>query len=346
MKLCTFVVATVAGRLERVGVVTAVGVIDAGAAREAFLSRSLSPAAAERVATAQVPPDLTLIVGAGAAALDWVREAVDFVVGAGVAETASGRQIVYREDAIALQAPIRRPPGIACFATWKAHIEDSAGKGFALKFPAEGSEIRPYYKGNPDSVIGPESTLEFPAYAQALDVECELAAVVGRGGKDLTPDQAQAAIAGYCIFNDVSVRDIQAREMELGLGPTKGKDQDAGNVFGPWLVTADEVGDPRDLTMALWVNGVEWSSYPAGKMAWTFADLLSYLSRGQTVHPGHLLTSGCFPGGSALDMNRTLAAGDLIEMKISRLGTLRNRIGQASGNAQAAMDFHATGKIK
>ena len=90
MKLCTFVVATVAGRLERVGVVTPVGVVDACAAREAFLSRSLSPAAAERVAAAQVPPDLKLIIGAGAPAREWVREAVDLVVGTGVAETTSG----------------------------------------------------------------------------------------------------------------------------------------------------------------------------------------------------------------------------------------------------------------
>ncbi len=331
MKLCTFVVATAAGRLERVGVLTPAGVVDAGAAREVFLARQLPPAVAERVALAQVPPDLTLIVGAGAMALDWVREAVDFVVAAGVASTPGGRTVVYPEDGVALQAPIRRPPGIACFATWKAHIEDSAGKGFALKFPEEGSEIRPYYKGNPDSVIGPDAVLEFPCYAQALDVECELAAVVGTGGKDLTPEQARAAIAGYCIFNDVSVRDIQAREMQMGLGPTKGKDQDAGNVFGPWLVTADEVGDPAALTMALCVNGEEWSSYPAGRMAWDFADLLSYLSRGQTVHPGHILTSGCFPGGSALDLDRQLHPGDLIELRISRLGVLRNRIGNLPG---------------
>ena len=118
-----------------------------------------------------------------------------------------------------------------------------------------------------------------------------MAAIVGIGGKDLTVEKAERAIAGYCIFNDVSVRDIQKREIEIGLGPTKGKDQDAGNILGPWLVTADEVGDPRGLRMSLHVNDEEWSAYNTDKMEWRFAELLAYLSRGQTVLPGQVVTS-------------------------------------------------------
>jgi 2-keto-4-pentenoate hydratase/2-oxohepta-3-ene-1,7-dioic acid hydratase in catechol pathway len=326
MKLCTFVVETPLGRQRRVGVVAERSVIDATAAREALLERQLPASAAERVASAQVPPDLIAIIGSGALGLEWVAEAVEHVSHTGAEATGGGKRIRHDLQATALLAPIPHPPGIACFTTWKAHIEDSAGKGFALKFPEEGSEIRPYYKGNPDSVSGPGAVLELPCYAKELDVECELAAVVGVGGKDLSVEQARAVIAGYCIFNDVSVREIQVREMQTGLGPTKGKDQDGGNVLGPWLVTADEVGDPRGLEMSLHVNGEKWSGYQTRHMAWEFADLLSYLSRGQTVRPGHIVTSGCYPGGSALDLGRKLRRGDLVELRISKLGSLANRI--------------------
>jgi hypothetical protein len=120
----------------------------------------------------------------------------------------------------------------------------------------------------------------------------------------------------------------QPQEMEFGLGLLRGRDdQDGGDVLGPWLVTRDEVGPVAELTMSVHVNGEEWSSYRAGEMAWGFADLLSYLSRGQTVRAGHVLTSGCFPGGSALDLRRTLRCGDQVSLRVTRLGALDNPVG-------------------
>jgi 2-keto-4-pentenoate hydratase/2-oxohepta-3-ene-1,7-dioic acid hydratase in catechol pathway len=214
---------------------------------------------------------------------------------AGITATAGGQALLHAPEAIARLAPVPRPPGIACFVTWKAHIEEAAAKGFALRWPEPGSEIRPY-KANPDAVAGPGTPLRPPSYAAALDVECEMAAIVGVGGKDLTVEQARRAIAGCCVFNDVSVRDIQKREMEFGLGPAEGKDQDAGNILGPWLVTADEVGDPRGLRMSLHVNGTEWSSCDTARMEWDFAELVAYLARGQSILPGQVVTSGSYPG--------------------------------------------------
>lgn len=247
MRLCSFAVATPLGPLRRIGVATPLGILDATAARTAFLERRLPTTAAQRIAAAEVPPDMLAFLGTGPLAMEWLAEATEAVLGAGTTATADDQMLLYQPDAITLLAPVPRPPGIACFVTWKAHIEEAAAKGFALKWPEPGSEIRPYYKANPDAVAGPGTPLRSPGYATALDVECEMAAIVGLGGKDLTVEEAERAIAGYCIFNDVSVRDIQKREMEFGLGPTKGKDQDAGNILGPWLVTADEVGNPRGL---------------------------------------------------------------------------------------------------
>ncbi len=328
MKLCTFSVKSPLGQIRRIGVVTDMGIIDASAARSAFLERSLTPAAAARVGAAQVPPDMVELIGSGAQALDWVREAIQHVQSAGQGTTSQGAVTLYSLSDVQLLAPIPRPPGIACFITWAAHIEDSRAKGYTmLNFPDRDSDLRAYYKANPDAVEGPSTTIPRPPYAKETDVECEMAAVIGTGGSNLTIDQARNAIVGYTVFNDVSYREIQLREMAFGLGPTKGKDPDHSNVLGPWLVTADEVGDPQKLDLSFSVNGRTVNTYNTSRMAWGFADLASYLSRGQTIYPGHILTSGAFPGGSALDAGIALHSGDKVSMTIERLGTLESVIG-------------------
>lgn len=323
MKLCTFSVPSPLGEQRRVGVVTETTIIDATAARIGLLERSLSRVAAQRIGEAQVPSDMVALIGTGKSVLDWLKEAVDHVSASGLERTAGGLNVTYSRDAVRLLAPVPRPPGIACFTTWPAHIDDTRDKGYTmLKFPDPKGDLRAYYKGNADAVEGPGTVVPRPAYARETDMECEMAAVIGTGGKDFSPEQAHEAIFGYTIFNDVSYREIQLREMAYGLGPTKGKDADHSNVLGPWLVTADEVGDPQDLTMSFIVNGRTISSYHTSKMVWGFADLAAYLAKGQTLHPGHVITSGSFPGGSALDSNMRLRSGDRVELCIERIGTL------------------------
>ena len=328
MKLCTFSIRTALGEVRRVGIAHDEIIVDATAARIALLERELTAAAAARVGEAQVPPDMLALIGSGARALEWTQEALEHVLATGQERTSGGISIVHLPDRARLLAPIPRPPGIACFITWAAHIEDSRDKGFAmLHFPQLGSDMRAYYKANPDAVEGPGTTIPRPAYADETDVECEMAAVIGVGGRDLSIDQARAAIVGYSIFNDVSYRDIQRKEMAFGLGPTKGKDADHSNVLGPWLVTADEVGDPQDLGMSFVVNGEALGIYHTSKMAWGFADLVAYLSRSQTLRPGQIVTSGAFPGGCGLDANVRLKSGDVVEMHIDKLGALVSTIG-------------------
>lgn len=328
MKLCTFSLSTPLGEARRVGVVHGDRIVDATAARIAWLERMLPLAAAARVGQAQVPADMVALVGSGATALDWVREALAHVLEAGQESTAGGILTSYARDAVRILAPIPRPPGIACFVTWAEHIEDSRDKGFAMmQFPQRGGDMRAYYKANADAVEGPGTIIPRPAYAPETDVECEMAAVIGIGGRDLTPERAREAIVGYTIFNDVSYREIQRKEMAFGLGPTKGKDADHSNVFGPWLVTADEVGDPQDLGMSFVVNGHTIRSYHTSKMAWGFADLVSYLSRAQTLQPGQVVTSGAFPGGCGLDAGLQIKPGDVVEMRIDKLGALVSTIG-------------------
>ena len=328
MKLATFAVPTPLGPLRRVGVATDAWLIDVNAARAAFLERRYPAALALRLADAQLPADMIALIGGGRHAMEWLEEALDAAAGAGRESDAGGRRLRYDLGAVQLLAPVPRPPGIVCCTMWESHIRKSEARGGVVRWPEDGSPLRGYYKGNATSVVGPGVELAYPSYADALDVECEMAAVIGSGGKDLDEAQAAEAIFGYAIFNDVSVRKRQREEMRLGLGPTKGKDHDGGNVLGPWLVTADEVGDPRRLEMSLHVDGQEWSRCSSAEMAYSFADIVSYLSQGQTLQPGQLVTSGSYPGGCGLDLGRTLEPGAEVELRIERLGSLRNRLGR------------------
>lgn len=328
MKLCTFAVPTPFGTQSRVGVVVAGGIVDATAAVVAHLERTFTPEGAARIGHARAPADMVALIGTGGDTLDLVRECVEKISASGRPRTALGETTFYAAADVQLRSPILDPPGISCFITWPAHIEDSKAKGFAmLNFPARDGDLRAYYKGHTGSIGHPGEIIPMPSYASSMDVECEMAAVIGVGGKDLTREQAKRAIVGYTIFNDVSYREIQAREMAFGLGPTKGKDADCSNVMGPWLVTADEVGDPQGLRMSFDVNGQERSSYNTSGMVWGFDDLASYLSRGQTLRPGHVLTSGNYPGGSALDLGIELKAGDTVTLRIERLGEQMGTIG-------------------
>jgi 2-keto-4-pentenoate hydratase/2-oxohepta-3-ene-1,7-dioic acid hydratase in catechol pathway len=183
-----------------------------------------------------------------------------------------------------------------------------------------------YYKANRFSVIGTGQDIEWPRYAELLDYELEFGIVVCKTGKDIPRDKAREHIFGYMIFNDVSARDAQAAEMPGMLGPAKGKDFDTGNVLGPWLVTADEIPNPNNLTMVARINGEEWSRGNSSTMQHTFEDILAHVSMSETIHAGEFLGSGTVGGGCGLEQGRYLKSGDVIELEVEGLGTLRNRI--------------------
>lgn len=193
--------------------------------------------------------------------------------------------------------------------------------------PDEWYTVPAYYKGMPDTVIGPDEEIPWPFYTDRLDHELELAAIIGRKGKDITKEQALDYVFGYTIWNDASARDVQTRELPVGMGPAKAKDWDGSNVLGPCIVTADEL-NPANLCMTVRVNGEVWGEDNSGHMHHTFADLIYYASQAQTLYPGDVLGSGTSAGGSGLEQDRWLKEGDVIEMEIEGIGILRNRVGK------------------
>jgi 2-keto-4-pentenoate hydratase/2-oxohepta-3-ene-1,7-dioic acid hydratase in catechol pathway len=222
-----------------------------------------------------------------------------------------------------LVAPLR-PRSLRDFLAFEGHMKAALTR-LGREIPAEWYDVPAYYKGMPDTVIGPEDEIPWPRFTDFLDHELELAAIIGpHPVKDVTPEQATQAIFGYTIWNDLSARDVQARELPIGMGPGKAKDWDGSNVLGPCIVTADELG--TDLRMTVRVNGETWGDARSGEMHHGFGTLIAYAARAQTLHPGEVLGSGTAPGGSGIELDRRLQPGDVIEMEIEGIGVLRNRI--------------------
>lgn len=226
-------------------------------------------------------------------------------------------------DAV-LRAPLR-PRTIRDFLAFEGHLKNAfAGLGKAI--PEEWYDVPAYYKGLPDTVIGPGEEITWPAYTAKLDHELELAAVIGRTGKDIAESDALEHVFGYTIWNDLSARDTQTRELPVGMGPCKAKDWDGSNILGPCLVTADEI-DPHDVELEVRVNGERWGGTTTADMHHSFESMIAYASQGLTLRPGELLGSGTATGGSGLELDRWLQPGDVIEMEAAGIGVLSNAVG-------------------
>ena len=143
---------------------------------------------------------------------------------------------------VTLRAPIPTPPTVRDFYAFEQHVK-TARKGRGLEMDPDWYELPVFYFSNPYAVNGDGDGVAVPPGSSELDFELEVAAIIGRGGSDLTPEDGEASIAGFCIMNDWSARDIQRREMKLSMGPVKGKD--SATTLGPMLVTPDEIADAR-----------------------------------------------------------------------------------------------------
>lgn len=228
-----------------------------------------------------------------------------------------------------LRAPLPEPRQIRDCLVFEQHLKNSLEQGRKLglqgSIPSVWYEQPIYYKGNRFTVVGPDAEVRWPRYAEILDYELELACIIGRTGVDIAPENAMGHVFGFTIFNDVSARDAQMREMAGNLGPAKGKDFDTGNVLGPWIVTRDEIGDPYDLTMVARVNGEEWSRGNSGSMHHRFEAMIAHISMSETLHAGEVIGSGTVGTGCGLELGRFPQPGDVIELEIEKIGILRNR---------------------
>ena len=241
-----------------------------------------------------------------------------------------------------LLAPLPDPPSIRDFMAFEQHVEGMAMLvGAEPPVPEVWYEQPLYYFSNPASVIGAYDDVAIPPGCSIFDFELEVAAVVGTCETnpelaDLTLDEARATIAGYLLMNDWSARDLQAREMQGPLGPCKGKD--SAITLGPWFVTADELpglaDGASDIIMTARINDHEFGAARLDSMAWSFAELAAYASRGTRLRPGDLLGSGtcgdgCLAerwGRHGRDSVAPLQPGDVVSLTADTLGCTANRV--------------------
>jgi 2-keto-4-pentenoate hydratase/2-oxohepta-3-ene-1,7-dioic acid hydratase in catechol pathway len=222
-----------------------------------------------------------------------------------------------------LELPVDMP-AYRDFMSFEQHFVN-AGKRLGRDAPDVLYELPVSYMGSAQAFVGPDDEVPWPSYTNQMDYELELGIVVGRGGRDLTPDQALEHVLGLTILNDFSARDIQGREMAGGLGPSKSKH--FASAAGPAIVTLDEL-DVESLRMSAQVNGETWSTGSSGTMLWSIGEIVAWASTGEVLAAGTLLGSGTVGGGCGLELDRYLEPGDVVELEVQGIGVLRNRLMQ------------------
>lgn len=236
---------------------------------------------------------------------------------------------------VRLCAPLPSPSSLRDFYAFEQHVK-TANENRGRDVPPAWYEIPVFYFSNHQAIFGPEDTIPYPTGSGALDYELEIACVIGKGGIDISVEQADDHIVGYMIFNDWSARDIQKKEMSVGLGPAKGKD--FASSFGPYLVTPDELhpyytGRPGvyDLEMVARVNGVERSRGNWKDLHYSFGDMVARASQNVMLFPGDVIGSGTVGTGCLLETTKGqgpwLQSGDVVELEVEHLGILRNIVG-------------------
>ncbi len=247
-----------------------------------------------------------------------------------------------------LAAPIPNPPSCRDAYAFRQHVA-TARRNRGVPMIPEFDQFPVFYFTNHNAIFGPGEVIVEDDHLHKLDFELEVAAVIGKKGKNISSAQADQYIAGFTIMNDFSARLLQMEEMKLNLGPAKGKD--FATTIGPWLVTPDELETARidskmgvsyDLKMEGFHNGKKISSGNMKDMNWTFAEIIERVSYGAEIFPGDVIGSGTVGTGCYLELNGTWALeakekgedftpvwlqdGDTMELKIDRLGTLSNKI--------------------
>jgi fumarylacetoacetate (FAA) hydrolase len=233
---------------------------------------------------------------------------------------------------VELLAPLPRPRSLRDFYAYEAHV----AAGYAKRgrpVPPVWYELPVYFHQHPGSVIGPDAPLAAPTNGLQLDFEAEIAVVIGVAGRDIQPARAWSHVAGLTIMNDWSLRDLQAREMTVGLGPAKAKD--FATSLGPAIVTLDElaasvIDDRHALDVSIVVDGDEIATSNTGGAHWSVPQMLAHASRGVTLEPGDVIGLGTIPRGCLLELGEEvqpwLRAGNVVDLHIAGLGRLRNAI--------------------
>ena len=272
------------------------------------------------------------------AVLDLARSASG---GSGGPPAAAGDPVALR--GARLLAPVAAPPSLRDFYAFEQHARTARSRR-GLEMDPDWYQLPVFYFSNPAAIVGPGDQVAAPPRSAELDYELEVACVLAAGGRDVRVEDADRLVAGFTIMNDWSARDVQRREMQLSMGPVKGKD--FATSLGPYLVTSDEFapGGLRDVpgaAMVARVNGVEYTRSNLDTVWWSFAEMIAYASESAPLRRGDVLGSGTCGTGCILELALVhgaerypyLGPGDEVELEVEGLGVLANRV--VAGGAPA-----------
>jgi len=265
----------------------------------------VAPDSPDRERVGELREDRTVIELEAPSMIDWLG---------GAGRSPSGMEWPLTD--VRVRAPVPRPPSVRDFFAYEGHV----AAGFRLRdaeIPEAWYEAPVFYFSNPAAIFGPGEPITRPAAAQRLDFELEVAVAIGAAGE----------IAGFMLMNDWSARDIQRREMTVGLGPAKGKD--FATSLGPWLVTADELpydGERLDLEATVTVNGRAVARCRSKPMQFSWPELVAHAARDTTLRPGDVIGSGTLAGGCLLELGpidgHWIEPGDVVTLAAPGLGEL------------------------
>ncbi|HMG93195.1 MAG TPA: fumarylacetoacetate hydrolase family protein [Chryseolinea sp.] len=245
-----------------------------------------------------------------------------------------GESPTHRLDEVKLLPPLPNPRSIRDYIGFEQHMLNASAK-FGHSIAKAWYEMPIFYFTNHQAVYGPEDDIKRPAKETKLDIELEMAVIIGTKGTDIKASEAEDCIFGYTVFNDWTARAIQKKEMEAPLGPHKGKD--FANAIGPCIVTKDEMnnyigGDGKfNVRMTARINDQLICDGNYNTVYYTFPQMIERASENNvTLYPGDILGSGTVGWGSLIENNfevhRPLEPGDVVELEIEGIGILRNRV--------------------
>jgi 2-keto-4-pentenoate hydratase/2-oxohepta-3-ene-1,7-dioic acid hydratase in catechol pathway len=262
-----------------------------------------------------------VVIGDGVATLDGKLKGdyrtLQDVLAAGaldeVRAMAKGARVDHKLDAVKFLPVIGQPTKILCAGiNYRSHAAETG-----RDIPKQPSMFIRF----PDTLVGHQGEMIRPKASTNFDFEGELAIVIGRGGRSIKPDRAMEHIAGYTCFVDGSVRDYQKFSV------TSGKNFPGTGPLGPWLVTADEIPDPTRLMLTTRLNGIEVQRSGTDALIYSVPQIISFCSEFTQLHPGDIIATGTPDGvGHRREPQLWMKAGDLLEVDISAIGTLRVRI--------------------
>lgn len=323
MRLVTFENRT---RQTRTGALTTNGrVVDLNSAYSLYLHEAKNARDAQPTADVVVPANMRRLFQGGDESLAAARTALDYAVSTAGRRSngPGGEPIIYARDDVKMRAPIIPKKFFHTAGNFREHHEEAEKAGFS-------HPVMPWivFFQNVDAIIGPDEPVVYPSHlTQELDYELELAVVIKKAGKHFSEEEAWDYIGGYVIFNDVTARDIQRREMKSGVFSFC-KGIDTFCPLGPYIVTADEIPDPHNLAMELRVNGESRQRSHSGKMAVKIPQIIAHYSA-MGYSAGDVLSTGTVSGVAAFSGDPKawyLKPGDVMECEIEKIGVLRNPV--------------------